>query len=30
MPGGWVSISEIKLEFCYVPMPGILPVYESG
>ena len=30
MTGGWVGISEIKLGFCYVPMPGILPVSESG
>ena len=30
MTGGWVGISEIKFDFCYVPMPGILPVSESG
>ena len=30
MTGGWVGISEIKLGFCYVPMPGILHVSESG
>ena len=30
MTGGWVGISEIKLGFRYVPMPGILPVSESG
>ena len=31
MAGSWVGNSKKKnLGFCYVPMPGILPVSESG